>query len=109
MIRLTNVRLELDGKKSLTDVAAGELHIRPTDVLSARLVKKSVDARDKGDVHFVAAIAAHLRRTPARLPGNAAEQKPEAGWIVRPDRAAPAHPPVASALPKPVSILRGIV
>ena len=94
MIRLTNVRLELDGKKSLTDVAAGELHIRPADVLSARLVKKSVDARDKGDVHFVAAIDANLRRTPARLPRNAAEQKPEAGWIVRPDRVSPACPPV---------------
>lgn len=94
MIRLSNVRLELDGQKSLAEVAAKELRVNPADVMSARLVKKSVDARDKGDIHFVASVDANLRKTIARLPKNASEIKPEEKWIVRPDRILPANPPV---------------
>ena len=94
MIRLTNVRLELDEKRTLTEIAAKELRANPADVISARLVKKSVDARDKGDIHFVAAIDVNIRRMPARLPKNASDVKPEERWIVRPDKSAPANPPV---------------
>ncbi len=52
-------------------LAARELHVRADEILSVRLVKKSVDARDKGDVHFSMTLDVGLKSIPKRLPKNA--------------------------------------
>ena len=52
-IRLSQLRLDLDDwQMPLADAAARALRVRPGDIRSVRLARKSVDARDKGDVHF---------------------------------------------------------
>ena len=56
MIRLSNVRVPLDyDEEALRRLAAKALRLRGR-VLSARVARKSVDARDKADVHFVMAL-----------------------------------------------------
>ena len=86
MIRITNARLELnEANRPLEELAARLLKVRRSDVKSVRLVKKSVDARDKGDVHFVCALDVEVLPMPARLPKNAAMCEKARGWEVRPD------------------------
>ena len=98
MIRMNNVRLELNDARSMAEIAARELHVRPQEVKSARLVKKSVDAREKGDIHFVATIDAELTRNLLKLPRNAVETAPDPEWVVRPDKILPKNPPVVVGL-----------
>ena len=83
MIRLSNVKVPLDyDEKSLLHLAEAKLNARG-QVLAARIAKKSVDARDKGDVHFVMALEVTLRgdeqKILTRLPRGvqAAPAKPE--------------------------------
>ena len=53
-LRLSQVKQRLDDwRLPLTRVAARALRIRESEILSARLRRKSVDARDKSDVHFI--------------------------------------------------------
>ncbi|MEA4899269.1 MAG: hypothetical protein VB067_06965 [Christensenellaceae bacterium] len=57
MLRISNLKLPLGAELSApARLVARALGLREGDVPSARLVKKSVDARDKRDVHFVASI-----------------------------------------------------
>ena len=70
-IRITQLRQSLDDwQMPLEAVAARALRVKPEDVLRARLARKSVDARDKGDVHFTLTLDVETRR-PVRLPRNA--------------------------------------
>ncbi len=57
MIRLDNIKIyqDLDGGEVIRR-ALRKARIRPKDVTAARIVKKSIDARDKGDVHYVYAL-----------------------------------------------------
>ena len=99
MIRITNARLELnEANRPLEELAARLLKVRRSDVKSVRLVKKSVDARDKGDVHFVCALDVEVLPMPARLPKNAAMCEKARGWEVRPDDRLPEAPPVVVGL-----------
>ncbi len=78
-IRISQLRLSLDDwQMPLDEVAARALRVKPQEVLSARLARKSVDARDKGDVHFSLTLDVETAR-PVRLPKNAqeAEEKPD--------------------------------
>ncbi len=75
-IRLSQLRLDLDDWQMPPEaVAARALRVKPRDILSARLVRRSVDARDKGDVHFILTLDAETAR-PVRLPRNAEELPP---------------------------------
>ena len=57
MLRIANLSLPLDySDESLRLLAARKLKIAPARVKDITLVKKSVDARDKGDVHFVLTV-----------------------------------------------------
>ncbi len=57
MIRLNNVSLPLDYEdKPLSFYAAKALKVRSSDIKSASLYKRSVDARKKNNVHFEAAL-----------------------------------------------------
>ena len=54
MLRLTNLRVPLDAVSgSLRPLLEKKLSLQPGELLSWRIVRRSVDARDKNDVHFV--------------------------------------------------------
>ena len=57
MLRIDNLSLPLDwSMTTLTELVLRKLRI-PADMLqSLTLAKKSVDARDKSDVHFVVSV-----------------------------------------------------
>ncbi len=74
-IRISQLRQKLDDYRlPLEQLAARALRVKPEDILAAKLVRKSVDARDKGDVHFTLTLDVETAR-PVRLPRNAAEIK----------------------------------
>ena len=51
--------------------AARALGVDAQEILSVRIVKKSVDARDKGDVHFSFTLDVEARRAIHPLPRGA--------------------------------------
>ena len=72
MIRIAQVRAELDyASKPLEVLAAKALHVRPEEIASVRLVRKSVDARDKGDVHFSLTLDVETKKPLKHLPRGA--------------------------------------
>ncbi len=72
MIRLNQVRVNLNEiQRPPEEIAARALKLRSEDILSARIFKKSIDARDKRDVHFSLTLDVDVRRAPARLPRGA--------------------------------------
>ena len=74
-LRISQLRQKLDDYQlSLPQLAACALRVKPGDILSAKLIRKSVDARDKGDVHFTLTLDVETAR-PVRLPKNAVEIK----------------------------------
>ena len=71
-IRISQIKLPLnDAKLSLETIAARALRVRSEDIASVRLFRKSVDARDKRDVHLSLTLDVELHRAPARLPKSA--------------------------------------
>ncbi len=62
MIIINNLKLPLDTDFSnLSGVVADRLKISINDIISARLYRKSVDARDKGNVHFCVSVIAEIK------------------------------------------------
>ena len=89
-IRISQLRQKLDDYQVPPEQLAGRaLRVKPGDILSAKLVRKSVDARDKGDVHFTLTLDVETAR-PVRLPRNAAVLAEDATSFV---------PPAAGRLP----------
>ena len=68
MLRLDNLSLPLDwSMTTLTELVLRKLRI-PADMLqSLTLAKKSVDARDKADVHFVVSVDVKVKNEDAVL------------------------------------------
>lgn len=63
MLRLNGLPLPLDaGEKELRLAAAKKLNVKTEELLSLRIAKKSVDARDKADVHFVYSVDVSLNQ-----------------------------------------------
>ncbi len=67
MLEISNVPLPLDAglddvraRKLLRRAIARALAVPPSDIASYRLLKRSVDARKRNDVHFVATFAVEL-------------------------------------------------
>ena len=85
MYRVNNVSARLDAP--LARVAARALKIAEGEVLRVRVRKKSVDARDRGDVHFVYSLDVETRR---RVPGAQEAREtpiaplPRQEWRARP-------------------------
>ncbi len=81
MIRLSQVRQNPDDASlPLNVLAARALKLRTDEIVSVRVFKKSVDARDKRDVHFSLTLDAEVRHMPKVLPRNAQiieNEKPE--------------------------------
>ena len=66
MIEVRDIHLPLDGDLRLA--AAKKLGVKPEQVLEAKLLRRSVDARHKNDVHFIASAAVRLRRGEEKYP-----------------------------------------
>ena len=97
MLRLGNVAAPLDaGEKEIAELVLHRLRIRRDELLSVKVKKKSVDARDKGDVHFVLTLDVCLKDENAVLrhlkPGIAARVQPPARMVL--PKAAFEKPPV---------------
>ena len=67
MLELSNVVLPLDAgladaraEKLIRRAVARALAVAPSDIIGIRLLKRSVDARKKNDVHFVATLGVEL-------------------------------------------------
>ena len=70
-IRISQLRQRLDDwQLPPEELAARALHVKREDIRWARLARKSVDARDKSDVHFTLTMDVETAR-PVRLPKNA--------------------------------------
>lgn len=68
MLRLANLPLPLDaGERELRSIVQKKLGLRDGEILSLTITKKSVDARDKGDVHFVYGVDVALAQEEAVL------------------------------------------
>ena len=84
MLRLNHFRVPLDyTDASLRALLLKKLSLSPAALLSVRLVRRSVDAREKGDVHFVLTLdlecreeAAVLKRNRILSPSPRAERPP---------------------------------
>ena len=61
--------------EDLVKKAAKELGVAPEDVSEIRLLKRSVDARKKSDVHFVASVKVLLKKGVKTKAGALAEEK----------------------------------
>lgn len=96
MIIISNVHLPLDTDFSdLHGIAAKALRTDHGNVLSARLYRKSVDARRKSDVHFCCSIVVEAKNEAQILKRNKSTQKfisPIYKW--KKARSAPAVRPV---------------
>ena len=58
MIEIKNMRLGVgENAEALTGKAAKILKISPARITEMRLVKRSLDARKKGDIHYVCTAA----------------------------------------------------
>ena len=68
MIRVANIKIPLDGPEDAPLLAAlKKLRADRAQVKEWRVSRKSVDARDKGDVHFVMSVDVSLRNEDAFL------------------------------------------
>ena len=53
MVRLTNLKVPLDyTEDSLKTILLKKLKLNPSDLISFSVTRRSIDARDKQDVHF---------------------------------------------------------
>ena len=107
MIRIAQVRAELDyASKPLEVLAAKALHVKPEEIASVRLARKSVDARDKGDVHFSLTLDVETKKPLKHLPRGAEElaEKPKKP-LPAPRKLA--HPPLVVGL-GPAGLFAGL-
>ena len=71
MIIINNIKVSLDTDlNDVCGVLSSKLKINKQDIISAELYRKSVDARDKRDVHFVVSIIAKLKNEAQILKRN---------------------------------------
>ena len=75
MIRLNELRLGLEEPtEALRDRAAKKLRVKPERIEEIKLLRRSLDARDKSDLHYVCSAAVTVRGSeelllPRRRPG----------------------------------------
>lgn len=61
MISITDLIVPLEyNEKTLLDIVAGLLHIEPCRIEHIRIVKRTVDARDRQDIHFKMDAAVYI-------------------------------------------------
>ncbi len=73
-LRISQLRQRLDDYQvPLARLAARALRVKESDLRDVRLARKSVDARDKGDVHFTLTLDVETVRPIRPLPRNVQE------------------------------------
>ena len=83
MIRISSIRAEIGFEgKDLVSLAAKALRVKPEEIVRVVLVKRSVDARDKRDVHYTLQMDVELKRVPVRLPECAKIVEPPAPRVI---------------------------
>ena len=71
-IRVSQIKQRLDDwQMPLEKIAARALHVKEADIVSATLRRKSVDARDKSDVHFTLTLDVETSKPIRPLPRGA--------------------------------------
>ena len=71
MIRIRNLRLELGEEASaLRERAAKKLRLPAETITSWRILKKSLDARKKSDLHYIYTVAVTIRGSEEKLLGR---------------------------------------
>ena len=106
-LRLSQIRAGLEeAARPPEHFAARALRVRPEDLVSVRLVKKSVDARDKGDVHFSLTLDVVTKGPVGRMPHGAGEIPPEKDLPLPVPRALK-HPPLVVGL-GPAGLFAGL-
>ena len=71
MVIINNIKLSLDTDLSdVYSIVANKLKISKQEIISAEIYRKSVDARDKRDVHFCVSIVASLKNETSVLKRN---------------------------------------
>ena len=103
MLRVPNLKISLDsGEDAPLTASLNKLKAGREQVLSWRISKKSVDARDKGNVHFVMAVDVSLKNEAACLralrPGVASPVPPEPAFPAFTVRSQPGLRPVVVGL-----------
>ena len=53
MIRVRQVKIKLGEEDNLKGEVAKKLHVKTSEILNVTIVKKSLDARRKDDIHYV--------------------------------------------------------
>ena len=100
LIRISQLKLPLDyAKKPLEVHAARALKVPVSEILSVRLRKKSVDARDKSHVHFTMTLDAEVRAYPRALPAGCAIVEKDAPRILPKPRPVEKRPVVVGLGP----------
>ncbi|MBQ8688427.1 MAG: FAD-dependent monooxygenase [Ruminococcus sp.] len=68
MIKLSNLSVPLrDAEKSLKEISAKKLRIKPGDITEVRILRKSIDARKKQDIRLVMTLAVSVKNETAVL------------------------------------------
>lgn len=99
MLRIHQLRLPLDGQTdetTLRGLCAKRLRLAEGQIASVRLQKRSVDARDKGDVHFSLTVDATLKEKTTEA---AVASKFRPNQVTYMERPAPASSLFAMKLP----------
>ena len=82
-VRINQLKLPLDyAKRPLRYYAAKALKIAETEIISVKLIKRSVDARDKGHVHFTLTLDAEVSRDLRALPAGCTKTEPAAPRVL---------------------------
>ena len=81
MLIVRGIRLSVgESAEALQELAAKRLRVRREDIKSVRIVRRSLDARKKNDIHYLYSVAVSLRqdekRTLSRARGDCAEYVP---------------------------------
>ncbi|MFG6373151.1 MAG: hypothetical protein K1W04_03225, partial [Oscillospiraceae bacterium] len=83
MLQVNDLRLSLEGGlEELRAKTAALLGVAPEQLQDLRLVRQSIDARKKSDVHYVCAVRCTLpsdleRKLPARVKGKVVSVTPQ--------------------------------
>jgi len=86
-VRINQLKLPLDyAKRPLKYYAAKTLKIAETEIVSVKLIKRSVDARDKAHVHFTLTLDVETARPMRSLPNGCTEAVPAAPRVLPPVR-----------------------
>ncbi len=68
MIKLSNLKIPLSyTENSLRRTVCEQLHVQDKEIRSVAILKKSVDARDKGNVHFVITLGISLNSSEEKV------------------------------------------